>query len=83
VFEVTWIDLAGLLYSISGEKVRIVLFKCAIYRAVHLEITKSLSTENFMMAVRSFVVRRGRVSIIYIDYGSNFVGTNNALKELY
>jgi hypothetical protein len=55
VVEVTGIDLAGPIYLWSGEKVWIVLFTCAIYRAVHLELTKSLSTEQLMMALRRFI----------------------------
>ncbi|XP_055944564.1 uncharacterized protein LOC129975526 [Argiope bruennichi] len=81
-FEVTGIDLAGPLFLRSGEKTWIVLFTCAIYRAVHLELVNSLSTEAFIMALRRFFARRGRVNIIYTDNGTNFVGTSNALKNL-
>ncbi|XP_035219011.1 uncharacterized protein LOC118192209 [Stegodyphus dumicola] len=81
-FEVTGIDLAGPLYVLSGEKAWIVIFTCAIYRAVHFELTKSLSADSFIMALRRFIARRGRISILYTDNGTNFVGTNNALNEL-
>ncbi|XP_035233641.1 uncharacterized protein LOC118205464 [Stegodyphus dumicola] len=81
-FEVTGIDLAGPLYVLSGEKAWIVIFTCAIYRAVHFELTKSLSADSFIMALRRFIARRGRISILYTDNGTNFVDTNNALNEL-
>ncbi|XP_035219278.1 uncharacterized protein LOC118192422 [Stegodyphus dumicola] len=81
-FEVTGIDLAGPWYVLSGEKAWIVIFTCAIYRAVHFELTKSLSADSFIMALRRFIARRGRISILYTDNGTNFVGTNNALNEL-
>ena len=82
VFEVTGIDLAGPLILLTGEKCWIVLFTCAVYRAVHFELVKSLSTESFIMALRRFVARRGRVSIIYSDNGTNFEGASNALKTV-
>ncbi|XP_073963073.1 uncharacterized protein [Choristoneura fumiferana] len=81
-FEVTGIDLAGPLFLRSGGKVWIILFTCAVYRAVHLELTKSLSTEAFLMALRRFIARRGRVNTIYTDNGTNFHGADNLLKAL-
>ncbi|GBM67650.1 hypothetical protein AVEN_226020-1 [Araneus ventricosus] len=57
-------------------------FTCAVYRAVHLELVSSLSTESFMQALRRFWARRGRGSTLYTDNGTNFVGAANALKSL-
>ncbi|KAJ8916388.1 hypothetical protein NQ315_014598 [Exocentrus adspersus] len=74
-FEVTGVDYTGPLYLRSGEKVLVGLFTCAIYRAVHLELTTSLSTQSFMQVLRRFVTRRGRSKTIYSDRGTNFVGT--------
>ncbi|XP_035208166.1 uncharacterized protein LOC118182886 [Stegodyphus dumicola] len=82
VFEVSGIDLAGPLYLRSSEKTWVVLFTCAIYRAVHLELVNSLSTEVFIMALRRFFARRGRVNIIYTDNGTNFISSSNALRNL-
>lgn len=81
-FQITGIDLAGPLYIKNGGKCWIVLFTCATYRAIHLELVESLSTESFIMALRRFIARRGRVNIIYTDNGTNFQGTANLLKEL-
>ncbi|XP_059049504.1 uncharacterized protein LOC131844595 [Achroia grisella] len=81
-FEVTGIDLAGPLFLKSKEKCWIVLFTCAVYRAVHLELTESLSTNSFLMALRRFIARRGRVKIIYTDNGTNFLGAANLLNEI-
>lgn len=47
VFEVTGIDLAGPLFLKNGSKTWIVLFTCAVYRAIHLELVMSLSTDYF------------------------------------
>ncbi|XP_035208788.1 uncharacterized protein LOC118183380 [Stegodyphus dumicola] len=82
VFEVSGIDIAGPLYLRSGEKTWVVLFTRAIYRAVHLELVNSLSTEVFIMALRRIFARRGRVNIIYPDNGTNFIGSSNALRNL-
>ncbi|XP_059047592.1 uncharacterized protein LOC131843017 [Achroia grisella] len=81
-FEITGVDLAGPLILRDGQKCWIVLYTCAVYRAVHLEATRSLSTEAFMMTFRRFIARRGRVSIMMSDNGTNFVGTKNLLSEI-
>ncbi|KAJ8962359.1 hypothetical protein NQ318_018342 [Aromia moschata] len=79
-FEITGIDFAGPLYLKTEEKAWVCLFTCAVYRAVHLELTTSLSTASFMQAFRRFVARRPKV--IYSDNGTNFVGTENAFSRL-
>ncbi|XP_072389367.1 uncharacterized protein [Diabrotica undecimpunctata] len=81
-FEVTGIDFAGPLFLKTGEKVWICMFTCAIFRAVHLELCCSLSTSNFLQALRRFVSRRGRPKTIYSDNGTSFVGAENALSCL-
>lgn len=52
-------------------------------RAVHLELITSLSTEDFLLALKRFISRRGNPSVIYSDNGSNFLGAKNQLSELY
>ncbi|GFW08691.1 integrase catalytic domain-containing protein [Trichonephila clavipes] len=79
VFEVVGVDLARPLYVKQGGKVWIVLYTCAIYRALHLELVSSLSTDAFLLSFRRFVVRRGRPRIIYSDNGTNFRGAYNEL----
>jgi len=82
VFQVIGVDLAGPLYLRGGDKSWIVLYTCAVYRVVHLELVMSLSTESFLQSLRRFVARRGRPSIIYSDNGTNFVGAENGFKTL-
>ncbi|GFV12354.1 integrase catalytic domain-containing protein [Trichonephila clavipes] len=66
----------------ENKKCWIVLFTCAIYRAVHLELITSLSTDSFILAFRRFIARRGRPTTIYSDNGKTFVGTFNALNSI-
>ncbi|XP_064471808.1 uncharacterized protein LOC135386025 [Ornithodoros turicata] len=82
-FEVTGTDFAGPLYykcsKGGGRKCYILIFTCAVTRAVHLELTKSMSTEDFLMALRRFVSRRGVPATIYSD---NFRTFKRASREL-
>ncbi|GFU65570.1 integrase_H2C2 domain-containing protein [Trichonephila clavipes] len=82
VFEVTGVDYASPLYLKSKAKAWIVLFTCAVYRAVHFQLVQSFTTDTFIQASRRFIARRGRISVLYSHNGSNFVGTNNALRTL-
>ena len=49
------------------------IFTCLALRAVHLEISHSLDTDSFILALRPFIARRGQVKEIRSDNGSNFV----------
>ena len=51
-------------------------------RAVHIEVTFSLDTDFFILALRRLVARRGNRSI-YSDNGSNFIGAEQELKKAY
>ncbi|GFY12827.1 integrase catalytic domain-containing protein [Trichonephila clavipes] len=82
VFEVVGVDLAGPLYVKRGDKVWIVLYTCAIYRALHLELVSSLSTDVFLLSFRRFLARRGRPRVIYSDNGTHFRGAYNELVDI-
>ncbi|GBL91789.1 hypothetical protein AVEN_71422-1 [Araneus ventricosus] len=82
VFEIVGIDLAGPLFLKNGEKVWIAVFTCAFYRAIHLELVRSLSSNSFYLAMRRFIARRGRPKTIYSDNGKNFKGSCNELSKL-
>ncbi|XP_051160117.1 uncharacterized protein LOC127280858 [Leptopilina boulardi] len=82
IFEVTGVDFAGPIFSKGGGKCWICVFTCAVYRAVHFELTSSLSAEGFVECLRRFIARRGRPQYVYSDNGTNFVGTANALEGL-
>lgn len=82
VFEVCGVDYAGPLTLADDQKVWIALFTCGVYRAVHLEIVTSLSTEAFLLTLRRFIARRGRPKIMYSDNGTCFRGADNAFNSI-
>ncbi|GBN85889.1 hypothetical protein AVEN_180976-1 [Araneus ventricosus] len=82
VFEVVGVDLAGPLYIKRGTKVWAVLYTCALYRSLHLELVSSLSTYAFLLSFRHFVARRGRPRIIYSYNGTHFRGVYNELAAI-
>ena len=59
------------------------VFVCFTTRAGHLEMVSDLSTTAFFACLRRFVSHRGLPHHIYSDNGSNFVGANNQLKDIY
>lgn len=50
-------------------------------RAVHLEVAYTLDADSCLNAVRRFICRRGPVSSIRSDNGTNFAGAYQELKE--
>ena len=59
------------------------VFVCMVPKAVHIELATNLSTEGFLAAFRRFISRRGVPEHVYSDNGTNFVGTNKELREIY
>jgi len=86
-FSTSGIDYAGpfnikISRNKSG-KAYLCVFVCFVTKAVHLEIVSDLSTPAFLNALKRFIAKRGTCLNIYSDNGTNFVGANNALKEMY
>ena len=57
------------------------IFTCLSIRAIHIEVTQSMNTESFLNALRRFIARRGRPSVIRSDNGSNIVGANKEIRS--
>ena len=64
-------------------KAYICVFISLNVKAVHLEAVSDLTSEAFIAALRRFVARRGFPTLIWSDNGTNFVGANRKLKEMY
>lgn len=54
-----------------------------VTRAVHLELTSAMTTEAFMGTLKRFIATRGLPKRILSDNGSNFIGANNHMHELF
>jgi len=81
-YQNTGVDLAGPLFLQEGTKAWVVLYTCAVYRSVHLDVITSLSTEAFIRSLERFINTHGRPNVILTDNGTNFVGTANLFKNL-
>ena len=82
-------DLAGPLYVRNSQKdtnthkVWIVIFTCTLSRGVHLEIMEDMSVEQFILALRRFISRRGCPQRIVSDNAKTFKGANKLLQNLF
>lgn len=63
-------------------KAWIAVFVCLTTRAIHLELVSDASTQAFIAALKRMVSRRGIISEVISDNGTNFVGANNYLKSV-
>ncbi|GFX67198.1 uncharacterized protein TNCV_2185451 [Trichonephila clavipes] len=79
-FEVVGVDLCDPLYLKGSQKSWVVIFTCAIYRAVPIGLAASLSTDCFILALRRFIARRDGPFLIYSDNGITLVGK---VKKIY
>ena len=57
------------------------IFTCLSTRAVHIELVGNLSTDNFILALRRFISKRGHPKNIFSDNGTNFTGTQRELAK--
>ena len=57
------------------------VFTCMTVRAIHIEVSHSLTTDSFLCALRRFISRRGKPIKIYSDCGTNFVGAAKVLQD--
>ena len=80
-FEKTGIDHFGPLLVGEETKVWILLFTCAVVRAVHMEVVTSLSEEETALAIRRFQAVRGPLKEIYSDNGRAFVALQHSWKD--
>lgn len=83
--DITGVDFAGPLYVKEQRSMRksyVALFTCAVTRAVHLELLSDQSTDNFLLALKRFVSRRGLCKAIYSNSATTFKRADQDLKNL-
>ena len=90
VFEKVGVDYAnpflvkyGMVRKPTLVKACMCVFVSLTVKAVHLEAVSDLTSEAFIAALQCFIAHRGYPSHIWSDKGTNFVGANHQLKELY
>lgn len=84
-FQVVGIDYARpIKYHDSKNKGKayIVLYACSLSRALYLELTKTMETEEFITSLKRFIARKGRPVKIYSDNGRTFVAAANWLRNV-
>lgn len=82
-FTYCGIDYFGPLLVAVGRKAEKrygVLITCLVTRAIHLEVSHSLTTDSCIMAIHRFASRRGVPAEFYSDNGTNFKGAESELK---
>lgn len=57
-----------------------VLFTCLTSRALHIEVSHTLDTNSCINAIRRFMCRRGQVTLVRSDNGTNLVGAERELR---
>ena len=87
------LDFAGPLYvneprtssgntSADSNKVYVCLFTCASTRAVHLELTRGLNVQDFLLAFRKFASRRGLPATIQSDNAKTFQSSSKEIRKI-
>ena len=83
-FSSVGLDFCGPIYVRTrrgSQKRYILLVTCLASRAVHLEVTSSLDTDCFLLALPRFIARRGRPTQIFSDNGKNLKRGEKELRE--
>ncbi|XP_060808980.1 uncharacterized protein LOC132903800 [Amyelois transitella] len=87
-FQSVGVDYAGPLMCASRQgrgcrlvKVYIALFVCFTTKAIHLELVGDLTSNNFLLALRRFMSRRGKPTDLYSDNGTSFTGAYKEISE--
>lgn len=86
-FSHTGVDFCGPIGIRNGMrrvisiKAYISVFVCFSTRAIHLELVQGLTSEAFLAALQRFLARRGPISHMYSDNGTNFVGASKEIQS--
>ncbi|WKX89443.1 hypothetical protein Q1695_008809 [Nippostrongylus brasiliensis] len=84
-FQNVGLDYLGPITAIRDGitgKTWICLITCMATRAIHLEVVLDNSAQEFLLAFRRFVARRGAPRIIYSDNSTTFHAAENIIKTV-
>ena len=59
------------------------VFTCAASRMVHLELTNSLTIDEFLQALSRMTSRRGLCRTVWSDNAKTFKAASNEIQKLY
>ena len=84
------LDFAGPLFVTDGNsqganessKVSVSLFTCASTRAVHLEMTRGLGVQAFLLAFRRFTTRQGLPATLQSDNAKTFKSSCKEIRKI-
>ena len=84
-FSTVGVDMAGPLFCVDFPKKKfyVALFTCAQVRAIHLELTESLSQADILLAFRRFAARRGFPSHVISDQARYFKAADVSLRRYF
>ena len=85
-FQHTGVDFAGpLIYRVNKKEVGkafIIIFTCAVMRAVHLEVTKYQTADEFQMKLNALIPCRTRPQHMISDNAQVFKSTANWIRNI-
>ena len=75
-------------YDIRGKdssirKIWVVIFTCLVTRAVHLELLQNMGADQFLLAFRRFVGRRGSPEKVVSDNAPHFEVVDGLIRNLW
>jgi hypothetical protein len=82
LLKATTIPQLELCAALLLAKSYVAVFVCFSTKAIHLELVSDCTSDSFLAAFRRFISRRGNVTTMYSDNGTNFVGANKELQTL-
>ena len=85
-FTYVGLDYLGPVYIKNGtekKKAWICLFTCITVRAIHLEVVEDITADQFLLALRRFVARRGAPVQIIPDNAKQFKATKETMDNAW
>ena len=85
-FSYTGLDYLGPLYVKVGTETSTIwlcLCTCLAVRAIHLEIIRDMTTDQFLLCLRRFIAGRGKRKLIISDSAPQFKLTKSTLDKAW